>query len=284
MFVVAGSASKKLGEALAHELGAKLADVVIKRFPDNEAYVRIMDDLKDEEVVLVQSTYPDPNAIELFLLQDAARAYNPSKLTTVVPYYGYSRQDKKFHPGEPISARAMAKHISLGSDKVITVDIHDELILDFFDAPVKNVSGMPQIGKHLIKLKPTAVIAPDDGASMRAKLVGGVLGCKWDYLEKKRIDGEHVEIAPKSMDIKGEKIVIVDDIISTGGTIVTAAKQLKLNGAEKIFAACTHGLFIGEAITKLKSACDVIISTDTIENSTTLLSVAPEIAKEIKHG
>lgn len=281
MIVVSGSASKKLGESFSKEVNAKHANVVIKRFPDGEAYVRIMDNLDGENVVLIQSTYPDQNAIELFLLQDAIKEFKIKKLTTVIPYFGYSRQDKKFNEGEPISARAMAKHVGMMSDEVITIDIHDKSILRFFDVNAKDISGMPQIAKYFLKLKPTVIIAPDDGASGRAKTVAGIIKCRWDYLEKKRIDGEHVEIAPKSVSAKGEKIAIVDDIIATGGTIIAAAKQLKQQGAEKIFAACTHGLFTGGATEKLKGVCDLVVSTDTIENPTTNVSVAKEIVKEI---
>src|SRR5512136_3448855 len=148
MFVVGGSASKGLAGELSKCLKAKLAKVEIKRFPDDECYVRIDDDLDDQDVFLVQTTWPDKNIIELFLLQDAIREFDVSSLTTVVPYFGYARQDKQFKPGEPISARAIARLMQLQTDEFMTVDIHSVSIIDWFDnVSAKNVCAYPEIGK-----------------------------------------------------------------------------------------------------------------------------------------
>ncbi|MEE9151915.1 MAG: ribose-phosphate diphosphokinase [Thermoplasmata archaeon] len=281
MIVVSGSASKSLSKTLADELGVKLANVEFRRFPDDECYVRIHDNLDGEEVVVVQTSYPDEKIIELFLLQDAVREFEVKKLTTVVPYYGYARQDKKFNEGEPISAKTLAKLISLSSDSIITVDIHEENILDWFDIPSKNISGMPQLGVYLKNLEPEIIIAPDKGAEDLAKIVAEVVGCSWDYLEKTRIDGENVEMKAKGLSVSGKKVAIVDDIIATGGTIVRATEHLKSQGAKEVYAACTHGLFAKNALSRLQKVCDKVISTDTIENETSVVSVAKEVAKAI---
>jgi ribose-phosphate pyrophosphokinase len=279
MIIVGGSASQNLSKELARELGCQNAEVTYKRFPDDEAYVRVLDDLENEEVILVQTSYPDDNIIELFILQDAIKDFNIKKLITVVPYFGYARQDKKFNTGEPISARNLARHIGLFSDEVLTVDIHEESILGWFNTPAKNASAMPQIGLCLKDIGVDMVVSPDKGAVDLVKKVGEVMDCPWDYLEKTRLDGENVEIKPKSLAVAGKRVAIVDDIISTGGTILTANRQLKGQGAETVIAACTHGLFAKNALDRLTPDLDRIISTDTIENETTSVSVAPEIAK-----
>jgi ribose-phosphate pyrophosphokinase len=279
MIIVSGSASVSLSKNLANEMGVRLANVESRRFPDDECYVRIHDSLDGEDVVMVQTSYPDEKLIELFLLQDSIKEFDVGKLVTVIPYYGYARQDKKFNEGEPISAKTLAKHIQLSTDSMITVDIHEEGILNWFDIPAKNISGMPQLGAYLKDLAPDMIIAPDKGAQELAKMVAGVIGCEWDYLEKTRIDGETVQMKAKNLSVSERKVVIVDDIIATGGTIVKATEQLKSQGAKEVSAACTHGLFAKNALSRLQGVCDRVISTDTIENEASYVSVAKEIAK-----
>jgi len=280
--IVSGSSSKLLAGRFAKEADVNLVDVNIKRFPDKECYVRIMDDLDNENVVLIQNAWPDENIVEFFLLADAIREFKVKKLTAVIPYFGYARQDKKFNSGEPVSVRALIKRLQIGIDKIITVDIHDENVLKWFDISNINISGMPAIGEYLKKLAPDIVIAPDDGALELAKNVADIVGCSYDYLEKKRIADMHVEMTPKNLDVKNKNVAIVDDIISTGGTIITATKNLKNQGAKSVYACCTHGLFANNVLGKLQRVCDKIVSTDTIENRASIVSVASEIGKIIK--
>ncbi len=282
MIVVSGSASMSLSKSLAEELGVKLANVESRRFSDDECYVRIKEDLNGEEVILVQTTYPDHKIIELFLLQDAISEFEVDRLVTVIPYYGYGRQDKKFNVGEPISAKTLARHIQLSSDSMITVDIHEEGILDWFDIPALNISAMPQIGTYLKDLKLEKIIAPDKGAQDLAKAVAESTGCDWDYIPKKRIDDDHVEMDTKNLDVSGKKVAIVDDIIATGGTIAKAVEKLKSQGAKQVYAACTHGLFAKDSLSKLQKVCEQVISTDTIENESSVVSAAKGLAKAIK--
>ncbi len=279
LIIVAGSSSKLLAERLAKETNEGLVNVNIKRFPDRECYIRIMDDLDNEDVVLIQNTYPDENIVEFFLWVDAIKEFKIKKLTAVIPYFGYARQDKSFNLGEPISVRALIKRLQIGVDKIITVDIHDKNVLKWFDISSINVSGMLEIGEYLKKLNPDVIIAPDDGALEKAKNVASVVGCSYDYLDKKRIDDMHVEMKTKNLDVKNKDVAIVDDIISTGGTIITATKSLKKQGVNHVYVGCTHGLFTNNALEKLKNVCDKIVSTDTIENPVSTISVAKEIGK-----
>ncbi len=284
MIVVTGSASGMLTKSLAEILRCRTADVEIKRFPDQECYVKVKESLKGHEAVIVQSTYPDPNAIELLLLQDAVRNSGAESITTVVPYFGYARQDKSFAEGEAVSARVMAKHIGLGCDRVFTVDIHNVSVLEAFAVPVSNLSAMPTIGRFLADDSVDAIVSPDEGSKERAALAAEAAGIPWDFLEKKRIDGSTVEIKPKNLDVGGKTVAIVDDIIATGGTVIKAAEQLKAQGAKKVFAACTHGLFTGGSLPKLEAACDRVLSTDTLERPTSVISAANCIAEALRNG
>ena len=280
MFVVGGSASQLLSKELAKSLRAKLAKVEMKRFPDDECYVRIDEDLDDQEVFLVQTAWPDRNIVELFLLQDAIKEFDVDSLTTVVPYFGYARQDKQFKTGEAISARAIARLIQLNTDEFITVDVHAPSVIDWFEGKTaKNVAAYPEIGRFLKGKEIELVLSPDEGRADNAKRVADVVNCEADFLVKERLDGETVKMIPKRLDANGKKVAIVDDIISTGGTIVKAAEQLRKQGASKIYAVCTHGVFAGNAIPKLDAVCDDVYTTDTIENPRTCMSVAPQIAR-----
>jgi len=282
MIVIGGSSSPKLSASLANELGATLARTEIKRFPDGEGYVRILDSLDGQEVVLVSNTHPDVKIIETLLFCDAIEEFQYEKFTMVIPYFGYSRQDKKFNPGEPISARAMVSALEMYPDKVLTVDIHADSTVELFEAcEAANVSGVTEMAGKLKEIGVDFVVSPDEGRMKTAELVSKGVGVPSDYLVKERIDGNTVKIEPKSIDVAGKRVAIVDDIISTGGTIITAASELKRLGAGTVIAACTHGLFANDALNRLRPCCDRVLSSDTIENATTAFSVAPAIARTL---
>lgn len=283
MYIISGTASKNIAEKLSKELNEPLAKTVIKRFPDNECYIRILDDLKGEEVVIVQTTYPDPNIVELLLIQNAVSEAKAGEITVVIPYFGYGRQDKKFEMGEAISAKAIATHIGLNADKIMLVDPHKNHILDFFNVSAQECSPIYEMAQCLNKLDVSLILAPDKGALERAKHTSKLTGCEYDYLEKKRIDAKTIEIKTKNLETKGKNVAILDDIISTGGTMAKAISELKKQGAKDVTAACTHGLFTGDAINKIISAgCNKIISTNTIQNKFSIVDVAPCIAKSIR--
>ncbi len=276
MKVVAGSASMNLGKRISAVGNWDFVMPEVKKFPDGEIYVRIPE--IDEEVLLVQTTYPNEKIIELFLLQDALREMGVKRIITVVPYFGYARQDKVFKGGEAISARAMAGHISLYSDAIITIDLHAESILNWFNVPSLHLHATEPIAKYLESLGVEVVISPDKGGYERAKMVAERMNAEFDYLEKTRLSGTDVVIKPKNLNVEGKIVGIVDDIISTGGTIARAAEQLRVQGAKKIYAVCTHGLFIGYALENMKRV-DGFASTDTIESEHSKITVADVIVK-----
>jgi len=281
-YVIGGTASKTVAEDIAKLLKGKIVDTISKRFPDNELYVRVLDNIKGKDIIVVQTTYPDPNIIELFLLQNAVEEAGAKSITVVIPYYGYARQDTKFQDGEAISAKALANLISLNADKVITVDPHKEHILDFFSTSAYSCSAVPEIAKYLGEKEIDMILAPDKGAVNRAKKASKIIDCDFDYMEKTRIDGTTVEIKPKNLDAQNKNVAIIDDIISTGGTMAKSIKELKKQGAKKVFVACTHGLFADNAIKKLSTAgCDEIISTDTIISDYSKVKIAPAIIELI---
>lgn len=280
MYILGGTSAKNVAQNLANKIQQPLLQATYKRFPDDEFYVRVLDDIAGEDVLIVQTAYPDPKIVELLLMQDAVHDAGAKKITVVLPYFGYSRQDKKFEEGEAISSRAVAQHISMHADVVITVDPHKEHILKFFSVPAYSCSAVSTIAQYLKEKNIDFILAPDKGAKDRAKEAATLINCEYDYLEKTRIDGTTVKIAPKKLDVRGKHVAIIDDIISTGGTMANSIKELKKQGAKTVSVACTHGLFVGGAKEKLLSSdCDEIISTDTIETEFSKVSAADCIAE-----
>ncbi len=279
MYILGGTSAKNVAEHLSNRLQQPLLHTTYKRFPDDEFYIRLLDNIAGQDILIVQTAYPDPKIVELLLMQEAVHDAGAKKITVIVPYFGYSRQDKKFEEGEAISAKAIAQHISLHADCVITVDPHKEDILKFFTVPAYSCSAVGSIAKYLIEKNIDFILAPDKGAKERAKEAASLIGCPYDYLEKTRIDGTTVKITPKKLDAHGKHVAIIDDIISTGGTMAQSIRELKKQGAKSVIVACTHGLFVGGAKEKLLSAdCDEIISTDTIETEFSKVSAADCIA------
>ena len=282
MYILGGTSAKTVAGNLATTLHQPLLQVTYKRFPDDEFYVRVLEPIDGEDVLIVQTAYPDQKIVELLIMQDAVHDAGAKRSIVVLPYFGYSRQDKKFEEGEAISARAIAQHISLHANSVITVDPHKEHILKFFTVPAYSCSAVSTIAHYLKEKNIDFVLAPDKGAKDRAKEAAGLINCEYDYLEKTRIDGTTVKITPKKLDARGRHVAIIDDIISTGGTMANSIKELKKQGAKSVSVACTHGLFVGAAKEKLLSAgCDDIISTDTIENEFSKVSAAECIAETL---
>ena len=272
-----------LAKELASVMGCDYIQAATTTFPDGECYTRIDAEKLDDDVVIVQTTSPDSKLIELLLLQDAVRRLGAKSITLVIPYFGYARQDRVFKPGEPESAKVMCQHLDMNCDRVITVDIHKEAVLNYFNHPHKDLKAAPVIAEYFKGKGIDMVLSPDIGAAGRAKMVGEVMGVPYDHLEKTRLSGTDVRIAPAKADVKGKNVLIVDDMISTGGTIIAAAYALREAGAAGISVACTHGVFVNNAIEKFTgSSLDALLSCNTLNNPVSHISVASLIAEAIK--
>jgi ribose-phosphate pyrophosphokinase len=285
MIVIGGSTSRDLAKELAMILDCKCILASSTRFPDGECYTRIEGESLHDDVVIVQNTYPDPNIIEMLLIQDAAKRMGAKKITLVIPYFGYARQDRIFKPGEPESAKVMIRHLGMVCDRVITIDIHKEAVLKNFKCPAKDLKASAAIAEHFMDKGIDIVLAPDAGAAERAKDIGKRMNLPYDHLEKIRLSGTEVKIAPAKMDCMNKNVLIVDDIIATGGTILAATIQLKQAGAKSVSVVCTHGVFSGDAIQRLTgNQIDVLLSCNTLESRVSNISVAKIVAEELKKG
>ena len=283
MIIVGGSSSKDLAKELARLLDCQYVQALSTRFPDGECYTRIDEESLDDDVVIVQNTYPDPNLVEMFLLQDVVRNLGAKTVTLVIPYFGYARQDRVFKPGEPESAKVMCKLLDMNCDRVFTIDVHKEDMLRYFTCEAKDLKAAAAIADYFAGRRIDMVLAPDIGAAGRAKDVGTRMGIPYDHLQKTRISGTEVRIQPASSDVSGKNVLIVDDIIATGGTIVAATQQLKEAGALSVTVACTHGVFVNNAIERLTgSSLDGVLCCNTLENSVSHISVAGVIADALR--
>jgi ribose-phosphate pyrophosphokinase len=276
--IVPGSASQEVAAALATELDEPLAAVEYDWFADGETLVRVPDTA--DRAVVVASTVSDTAHVELLQLQDAARQ-QADDVITVLPYMGYGRQDAAFKPGEPVSARAMARAISTGTDRVLTINPHETAVTDFFDVPCTAVDAAGRLADPLPELSDPIFLSPDAGAVDLAGTVRDAHGGgEVDYFEKLRHSDTDVEIQPSDASTTGRDVVLVDDIIATGSTMSTAIRQLDSPG--RVFVTCVHPMLSANARTKLANAgIEAIYGTDTIEGAVSAVSVAPTIAGEL---
>ncbi len=282
MKVICTERSQILATRLARKLGVPLVEVKFSRFPDGEMYLAAGE--LDDETIVVSSVVDNDALVETLLIIDACEK---SSCRLVVPYMAYARQDKQFKPGEPLSARAVARAISHGVRDVMTVNIHDKDVLRHFVTPSRDISIAPDIGAYIktLGLKDPLILAPDDGALAFATDVASAGGWESDHLEKTRISGLEVKMAPKKLCAASRSVVIVDDIISTGGTIATATGMLYSEGAKNVYSACVHGVFTGGAYARLMATGirDVVCS-DTIERGCSSVSATDRIAHAIANA
>jgi ribose-phosphate pyrophosphokinase len=284
MKILSGSNSLELGRKTAELAELELVERKIFRFPDQECYLRLESEVSGEHVIIIENAYPDTGFLECLLLKDALFENGAAKVSMVIPYLGYARQDQRFKPGEPISIRAVLGALTHGVEQLVAIDLHKEHSLSFLPkgTPGINLSAVEELGRYLKGQGVDIIVAPDKGARGRATRAAAVAGCQSDYLEKTRLDGESVKIAPKDLQVKGKVVGIVDDMISTGGTIIKAADNLFELGAAKVFACCTHGLFIRNSLPMLQDHVDAVLCTDTLVSQASEISVAPVIARWLK--
>ncbi|WP_338740718.1 ribose-phosphate diphosphokinase [Haloplanus salilacus] len=280
--IVPGSNSQALGAALAAETGYPLADVRYERFPDGERMASTPGiDSGVDRAVVVASTTTDAAHVELLQLQDAAREAGADELVTVLPYMGYGRQERAFEHGQPVSARAVARAVSTGTDRVVLVNPHEASVTDFFDAPCSVVDAAPRLADPLPPdLEEPLFLSPDAGAVAIAESTRDAYGRgDVDYFEKVRHSGTEVEVTPGDADVSGRDVVVVDDIVATGTTMSESVGVLADRGAAGVYVTCVHPLFARNARSKLERAgVSAIYGTDTIERDVTATSVAPAVA------
>ncbi|MBS7248771.1 MAG: ribose-phosphate diphosphokinase [Candidatus Jordarchaeales archaeon] len=288
--LVAGSASQMLAVRIARVLGVNIVPVSSKLFPDGELYIRLLSSLNGRKVIIVQSTPPPQNSnlLELFFLINTAVEQGAEKVVAVVPYFAYARQDKEFLPGEAVSGRYVCRMLRhCGADMVVTVNIHNRRIFDGTGMPFIDLNAVPLIAEHFknFSLKNPMVLAPDEGAIEEGKLVSEMLGCSFAFLKKER-DKHTGEIVTeeKQMELKGRDVLVIDDIISTGGTMVNAVSIAARQGARNIYVACVHPLLVGEARLRILSAgAKEIVGTDSVPSDVSLISLASLIAGALKN-
>lgn len=288
LLIIGGSASQKLAAKIAKELNTDLIPIETRKFPDGERYVRIKGELKDRAIVVQSTGYPhDENLIELFLILKTLKNMGIKNIKVVIPYFGYGRQEKCFKSGEAVSAAIISELLEFsGADEIFCINLHENNITRFFDIPAHDLSAMKPIAQHVNKITTNPVIiAPDNGALGFAKEIAEILNCGYDYLEKTRISPEEVVTKPKNLDVKGKDAVIIDDIISTGGTIVNAAQILKEHGASKVIVSCVHPVLVEDALLKIFAAgVDDVVATDTLNSEVSVISVASMVAEALENS
>ena len=290
MKVISGPASKELAEKVSALTVYPNVPVAAKIFPDGESYVRLEGSVQGEDVAIVQTTCPpmqDGRLMQLAFMADAAKRSGAGKVTAVVPYLAYARQDKMFLSGEGISVETVARMLgAAGIDELLTVNIHSEPALAKFPFPARTVSAIPLMADYFVKKghRGAFALSPDKGAMYIAQQAQTVLGGGAGHLNKTRdrYTGQTVQTA-EGLNVKDQTVIIFDDIISTGGTIVGAAKILRDLGAKHVFCGCVHGLLIGDAEKRILDAgVEEIVGTDSVPGSVSKVSLAPLISKELQ--
>ena len=292
--LISGGANPTLAARIAEILDVQLTDPRLRHFPDGEINVKIEDSMRGHDVFVIQPTSPPVNEhlMELFIILDALRRASAGRVTAVIPYYGYARKERKTQPREPISAKLVANFITLaGADRLLLFDLHAEAIEGFFDVPTDHLSPHRIVSEHLkaLGLAHLTIVAPDAGGGRRAEAVANDLGAPIAFGYKRRLDEQSVEVIAISGEVKGRDCVVVEDIITTGGTISKLATALREQGANRVLVAATHAVLSGDAIERLRKAdVEEVIVTDTVPIAAEkmggplkILSVAPLLAEAI---
>jgi ribose-phosphate pyrophosphokinase len=276
LMVFAGRSSHDLGDLIAQRLGIELGDVELTTFANGEIYVRFQESIRGADVFLVQSTYAPVNdsLMELLFMVNAAKLASAHRITAVMPWYGYSRQDKKSAPREPISAKLVADLLqAAGVDRVLTMDLHAGQIQGFFQVPVDHMTAVPMLAEHFLERSYGAdlsredlvVVSPDTGRTKLANHFREKLGAELAVLAKQRPDHNEAEILMLIGEVEGKAAILIDDMIDTAGTLCAAARVLRENGATRVLAAATHGIFSGPAFERLvASEIEEVVITDTV--------------------
>ncbi len=270
--IFAGNSSKKLAQSICEQLDLDLGKVEVGKFSDGETAVNIQESVRGCDVFIVQSTNTpvNDNLMELLLIIDACKRASAGRITAVIPYFGYARQDRKARARDPISAKLIADILqTAGANRVLTMDLHSSQLQGFFNIPVDNLMGMPVLAKYFKKVgvpPNLTIVSPDTGSVVRSRAMASRFDAPLAIIDKRRPRANVMEVMNVVGDVKGRTCLMLDDMIDTAGTICQGAQALVDNGAEKVIAACTHAVLSGPAIERLeKSPLSEIIVLDTIE-------------------
>jgi ribose-phosphate pyrophosphokinase len=294
LFVFSGSAHPKLAKDIAEQLGITLGNIKIEHFPDGEIFVQYLQNIRGGDVFLIQPTCYPPNEtlMELLIMIDAAMRASAGRITAVIPYYGYARQDRKDKPRVAITSKLVANVlIAAGVNRVLTMDLHAQQIMGFFDIPVDHLYAAPVLYPYLKKAlgDNAVVVAPDSGSVKMAHAYGSALGAGLAVIAKRRTDALTVESSHLVGDVKGRTCLIIDDLTSTAGTLIAGANLLKKEGANRVIAATSHCLMNDLGIEKLEgSIIEELYSTDSVpeivgkSKKLKIVSIAPIMAEAIR--
>lgn len=288
MIVIPGPASQELGQKIAELLKTKVVPVEFKRFPDGESYIRFDGKIETEDVIIVQTTSPpqNENLLQLFLMADNAKDMKARTITAVVPYLAYPRQDKRFRSGEAFSIKTIVTLLeACGVHRIITVNVHNPKVLRAFKIRFDDLSAISLLAEYFKDQGFDGAFSLSLGKKARtvAAEANNVLNGGHGYIETRRdlLTGK-VTVERKTLPVKGKDVIIFDDIISSGGTMIKAIEWIREQGAKSVYAACVHPLLVGDAKDKImKSGADGIVGTNCVPSTVSLVSVAPLIAKAL---
>ncbi|MEM1909671.1 MAG: ribose-phosphate diphosphokinase [Thermofilaceae archaeon] len=291
--VIGGSQGEHIAIQLARILGAELGSVEVEKFPDGETYVRVLSEVDGKRVIYVNSLQRGPNEalVETLLTLDALRDLGAREVHAVIPYMSYARQDERFKPGEAVSITTVAKLFrTINVDSIYTVDMHLHRITDptaLFGAKFRNLTGVRELAKYVKANHPgilsrSVVVGPDEEAEQWAAIMARDLNTEYTVLEKKRLSATEVRIEARGANVKGKTAIIVDDIISTGGTIIEAVRVLRELGCEGVLVTCVHPLLVGRGYQKLLQLGLIdLVGTDTVLSPISRVPIAPAIAEPL---
>ncbi|UCG36424.1 MAG: ribose-phosphate pyrophosphokinase [Candidatus Bathyarchaeota archaeon] len=288
MIVLPGPASQELGNRIASQLNAKLIPIVFKKFPDGESYIRIQGDVRGKHVVAVQTTSrpQEERMIQLLLMISAAKNHNARKITAVIPYFAYSRQDRAFLQGEACSAKVFIQILeACGVSDIITVNAHNPEAIRSCSVPVKDISAIPLLAKHFKSKGFESAVSLSMGKKglSTAKEAAKILEGPSDYIPTRRdVHTGAVTIEEKPLNVEGRTAILFDDIISSGGTMMKAVFHTKNQGASRVYAACVHPLMTEDTRKKIIGCgADGVIGTDSVQSPISVVSVAPAVARAL---
>lgn len=296
MLLFSGSSHPVLAKEIADCLGVQLGALYLEQFPDGEIAARVMESVRNRDVFVVQTIALDPNnyLVELLIIIDAMKRASAKSITAVIPYFGYCRQDRKDTPREPITAKLVANMLTqAGASRILTVDLHSGQVEGFFDIPVDHIHAIPVLAEKFKEYgsKQFVIAAPDIGSLKLTRAYASSLNTDFIVVDKQRHSSTEVKVVTIIGDVHGKDVLLADDMCSTGGTLVSAAKACREKGAKRIFAAVSHGLLVGDAIEKIEqSPIEALIMSNSIpyterfarSSKLKIVSIAPSLSQAIR--